>query len=111
MENVKYVGCGGDIIPQALPDRILAASPQASFFNFYGPTECTVVATSAVIPTAKQQLSSPPSIGKPIANTQIRILDHARRPVATGQTGEIYIAGAGVARGYRNNPQNTAARF
>jgi amino acid adenylation domain-containing protein len=79
--------------------------------NNYGPTECTVVATSAVIPTAKQQLSSPPSIGKPIANTQIRILDHARRPVATGQTGEIYIAGAGVARGYRNNPQNTAARF
>ncbi len=79
--------------------------------NNYGPTECTVVATSAVIPSAKQQLSSPPSIGKPIAHTQIRILDHALRPVATGQTGEIYIAGAGVARGYRNNPQNTAARF
>src|SRR5580704_6288853 len=78
--------------------------------NNYGPTECTVVATSGVIPAiAKTDL--PPSIGKPIAHTQIRILDEQRRPVAPGQAGEIYIAGSGVARGYRNNPASTAERF
>jgi amino acid adenylation domain-containing protein len=83
--------------------------------NNYGPTECTVVATSGVIPAAgPAELSPsalPPSIGKPIAHTQIRILDGDGRPVAAGQVGEIYIAGTNVARGYRNRPETTAERF
>jgi acyl-CoA synthetase (AMP-forming)/AMP-acid ligase II/acyl carrier protein len=81
--------------------------------NNYGPTECTVVATSAVIPAAAPELppSLSPPIGRPIAHTQIRILDEQGRPVAHGQVGEIYIAGSGVARGYRNNPETTAERF
>jgi amino acid adenylation domain-containing protein len=83
--------------------------------NNYGPTECTVVATSGVIPAAgPAELSPsalPPSIGKPIAHTQIRILDGDGRPVAAGQVGEIYIAGTSVARGYRNRPETTAERF
>jgi acyl carrier protein len=53
----------------------------------------------------------PPSIGRPIANTQIRILDGDGRPVAPGEVGEIYIAGTSVARGYRNHPESTAERF
>jgi amino acid adenylation domain-containing protein len=77
--------------------------------NNYGPTECTVVATSGAIPAAG--LPDPPSIGKPVAHTQIRILDSEGHPVAPGQTGEIYIAGTSVARGYRNNPAATAERF
>lgn len=81
--------------------------------NNYGPTECTVVATSGVIAPGPADLapSAPPSIGKPIANTQIRILDSERRPLAAGQVGEIYISGTSVARGYRNSPQMTADRF
>jgi acyl-CoA synthetase (AMP-forming)/AMP-acid ligase II len=82
--------------------------------NNYGPTECTVVATSGVIPAAgRAELAPafPPTIGKPIAHTQIRILDGEGRPVAPGQVGEIYIGGTSVARGYRNNPKNTAERF
>jgi amino acid adenylation domain-containing protein len=85
--------------------------------NNYGPTECTVVATSGVIAVSLSDLtpSSPqpaaPSIGKPIANTVIRILDADRHPVPQGQVGEIYIAGTSVARGYRNRPQRTAERF
>jgi len=84
--------------------------------NNYGPTECTVVATSGVIPAAGEAIPTgpadlPPSIGKPIAHTQIRILDSEGRPVARSQVGEIYIAGASVARGYRNNPEATAQRF
>jgi amino acid adenylation domain-containing protein len=78
--------------------------------NNYGPTECTVVATSGVVP-ATGSAELPPSIGKPIAHTQVHILDTDGRPVAPGQVGEIYIAGAGVARGYRNNPESTAERF
>ncbi|HTW63741.1 MAG TPA: non-ribosomal peptide synthetase [Bryobacteraceae bacterium] len=85
-----------------------------SVVNNYGPTECTVVATSGMIPPADKAglpPSSPPTIGKPIAHTQIRILDGGGRAAAPGQVGEIYIAGTSVARGYRNNPAATRERF
>lgn len=78
--------------------------------NNYGPTECTVVATSGAI---QMQLDSDalPPIGWPIANVQIYLLSPAGAPVSVGETGEIYIGGAGVGRGYRNRPQLTADRF
>jgi amino acid adenylation domain-containing protein len=87
-------------------------SPSLPFpvVNNYGPTECTVVATSAIVP-AEPESSGAPAIGSPIANTQIYILDEQRQPVAPGETGEIYIGGASVARGYRNQPDLTAERF
>jgi amino acid adenylation domain-containing protein len=78
--------------------------------NNYGPTEGTVVSTSGVIapePTADQ----PPSIGRPIDGVEIHILDERQQPVAEGTKGEIYIGGAGLARGYRNRPDLTAERF
>jgi amino acid adenylation domain-containing protein len=78
--------------------------------NNYGPTECTVVATSAIVPAGPQS-GGPPPIGSPIAHTQIYLLDEQQQPVAAGVTGEIYIGGAGVARGYRNRPDLTAERF
>ena len=77
--------------------------------NNYGPTECTVVATSGVVPADPS--TNLPSIGRPIDNTTIHILDEKMRPVSNGDSGEIYIAGAGVARGYRNHPALTAERF
>lgn len=76
--------------------------------NNYGPTECTVVATSAIIAPSGELA---PPIGRPIANTQIHLLDDLGRPVPPGTVGEIYIGGAGVGRGYRNDPDLTAARF
>ncbi len=110
---LRYFLTGGEALhrhpPAGLPFTVV---------NNYGPTECTVVATSGVIPNAGSAeqppsllQSTPPSIGKAIAQTQIRILDGDGRPVAAGQVGEIYIAGAGVARGYRNRPETTAERF
>jgi amino acid adenylation domain-containing protein len=78
--------------------------------NNYGPTEATVVATSGVVAPAEHG-NSKPSIGKPIHNTQAYILDEERRPVAQGEVGELYIAGASLARGYRNRPDLTAERF
>jgi amino acid adenylation domain-containing protein len=78
--------------------------------NNYGPTECTVVATSGVINPNECTEQRPP-IGKPIANTQVHIVDEHMRPVPTGTPGEIYIGGAGVARGYRNRSTLTHQKF
>jgi len=101
---LRYLLTGGEALHRH-------PAPGLSFHvvNNYGPTECTVVATSGLLPAAG--LSEPPSIGKPIAHTQIRILDGKGDPVTPGQVGEIYIAGTSVARGYRNNPAATAERF
>jgi amino acid adenylation domain-containing protein len=77
--------------------------------NNYGPTECTVVATScAVQPSAHD---GTPPIGRPISNVNIHILDERLRQVPVGQPGEICIAGAGVGRGYLNSPELSAAKF
>lgn len=78
--------------------------------NNYGPTEGTVVATSG--PVLPQDADGRvPSIGRAIDHTQIHILDEKMHPVAAGEAGELYIGGAGVARGYRNNPALTAEKF
>jgi amino acid adenylation domain-containing protein len=78
--------------------------------NNYGPTECAVVATSGtVFPDERPERL--PSIGRPIDNVQIYILDEHMQQVASGEAGEICIGGAGVARGYRNRPNLTAVKF
>ncbi len=77
--------------------------------NNYGPTEYTVVATSGVVEPGGS--NSLPSIGRPIDNTSVRILDEAMREVPQGEAGELYLGGAGLARGYRNRPDLTAQRF
>jgi amino acid adenylation domain-containing protein len=84
------------------------------FVNNYGPTECTVVATSGVVlPGESNDVTSnrTPSIGRPILNTTVLILDDAMRPVAPGEPGELCLGGALVGRGYRNLAEMTAARF
>jgi amino acid adenylation domain-containing protein len=78
--------------------------------NNYGPTEATVVATSGLIPPTSCA-DRRPSIGRPIDNTQVYICDESLNLVPTGEAGEIYIGGAGVARGYINSPELTARKF
>jgi amino acid adenylation domain-containing protein len=78
--------------------------------NNYGPTECSVVATSgAVLPD--EHPDRLPSIGRPIDNVQLHILNEQMQPVPAGEPGEMYIGGEGLARGYRNRPDLTAERF
>ncbi len=92
-------------------DRLHAAALKECSFklvNNYGPTEYTVVATWGEVVAGSTQ---EPAIGRPIANTQIYILDKDLEPVATGIAGEIYIGGAGLSRGYLNRAELTAERF
>jgi amino acid adenylation domain-containing protein len=77
------------------------------FVNHYGPTESSVVATSAEI--APEEAT--PSIGRPISNTRVYVLDAKMQPVPAGVAGELYIGGDGLARGYLNKPALTAERF
>ncbi len=78
--------------------------------NNYGPTECTVVATSGIVPTKKDS-NRKPCIGRAISNIKTYVLGENQNPVQPGQIGELYLGGKGVARGYRNRPDWTAERF
>ena len=78
--------------------------------NNYGPTECTVVATSGVVPPVLSA-SATPSVGRPIDNTQVYILAADSKTVPMGEPGELHIGGLGLARGYRNRPDLTAQKF
>ncbi len=92
----------------------LFQSPLASHpfqvVNNYGPTENTVVTTSGLVPV-KNQAESSPAIGRPIANTQVYILDQDLQPVPIGVSGEMYISGVGLARNYLNQPNLTTLGF
>src|SRR4028119_2501746 len=88
-------------------DLVAKWSSGRRFFNAYGPTESTVCATIAECSDSSE---SPP-IGRPIANIQVYILDAQLQPVPIGIPGELYIGGAGLARGYLNQPELTAYRF
>ncbi|WP_266157605.1 non-ribosomal peptide synthetase [Dyella silvatica] len=94
----------GEASSQALVQRW---SRRLSIFNSYGPTEATVCAT---LSEALQGDETPP-IGRPIYNTQIYVLDAGLRPTPQGVTGEVYLAGIGLARGYLNRFSLTAGRF
>ncbi|NGM14132.1 non-ribosomal peptide synthetase [Verrucosispora sioxanthis] len=95
---------GGEALPRPLAEGLCAHAAQV--INLYGPTETTVWSTLADVATCK-----PPSIGTPIANTQVLILDSALRPVPPGVGGDLWIAGDGLARGYHRQPGLTACRF
>ncbi|MGH3780083.1 MAG: amino acid adenylation domain-containing protein, partial [Pseudonocardiaceae bacterium] len=97
---------GGEALPADLAASLVDCA--ASVTNLYGPTETTIWSTVAVV---DQRTARHPSIGQPIANTQVYVLDAGLRPVPMGAAGELYIAGAGLARGYLGRPGLTAARF
>ncbi|HWS85807.1 MAG TPA: amino acid adenylation domain-containing protein [Pyrinomonadaceae bacterium] len=97
---------GGEALDEAMWKR-LGAQEWTTFYNVYGPTECTVDATACRVRAESPQ----PSIGRPLANTRVYVLDGRMRPAPVGVAGELYIGGTGVARGYVNRPDLTAERF
>jgi acyl-CoA synthetase (AMP-forming)/AMP-acid ligase II/acyl carrier protein len=97
--------CGGEPLPRPLADALRERG--AALWHMYGPTETTV--WSSVLRLEPGE--GPPPLGGPIANTAFYVLDRHGEPVPTGVPGELYIGGAGVARGYRGRPELTAERF
>src|SRR5262249_34548853 len=97
--------CGGEALPRALADRLLEKG--AALWNVYGPTETTVWSSAGRVEPGW----GPVSIGQPIARTRLDVLDDRLRAVPLGVTGELYIGGAGLARGYLGRPGLTAERF
>jgi amino acid adenylation domain-containing protein len=97
--------CGGEALPRNLANQLLQRC--ASLWNLYGPTETTIWSTAYKIETE----SSIVPIGRPLANTQIYILDQHGQLVPVGIAGELHIGGAGLARGYLNQPELTTQKF
>lgn len=99
--------CGGEALPRDLALKLLPRCK--ALWNMYGPTETTIWSTVHRVTAEDRETTV--RIGHPIRNTRVYILDTFSQPLPVGVPGELYIGGAGVARGYRNEPELTAQRF
>ena len=104
LPDLRTLAVGGEPCPANLAERWTA--PGRHVVNAYGPTETTVIATAAEL-----RAGGPVTIGRPVAGLRAYVLDERLRPVPVGVTGEIHLAGAGLARGYAGRPGLTAERF
>jgi amino acid adenylation domain-containing protein/non-ribosomal peptide synthase protein (TIGR01720 family) len=110
LAGVCEVWTGGDVVPAAAVRRVMQACPGLVVVDGYGPTETTTFATHHTMPAAESVPDVVP-IGRPQDNMRVYVLDDALSPVPIGVPGELYIAGAGLARGYLRRPGLTAERF
>ncbi|MDQ3032938.1 MAG: LLM class flavin-dependent oxidoreductase [Myxococcota bacterium] len=106
LSHVKHLFVGGEALPGTLVAEVAQAT-RATLTNMYGPTETTIWSSTELATAGEGTVS----IGRPIANTQLYVLDASRQPVPIGAPGELWIGGAGVARGYWNRPDLTEERF
>ncbi|NJP88023.1 amino acid adenylation domain-containing protein [Nonomuraea sp. FMUSA5-5] len=104
LPDLRTLAIGGEACPPELVQRW--ATPRRRVVDAYGPSENTVYSTTADLARGR-----PVVIGRPVPNTRAYVLDERLRPVPVGVTGEIYVAGASLARGYANRPGLTAERF
>ncbi|MEO8383507.1 MAG: amino acid adenylation domain-containing protein [Acidobacteriota bacterium] len=112
-ESLRLVIVSGEALERSDAEQWFShpSSNRIGLLNNYGPTEATVNATAYIVEPSRLSDGQPISIGRPIANSQIYLLDRRGVPVPAGVEGEIYIGGDGVARGYLNRPELTAERF
>lgn len=96
--------CGGEALSRGLADKLLSLSNEV--YNMYGPTETTIWST-----VSKVEANTAITLGKPIRKTNVYVLDDNMKEVQNGETGELYIGGAGVAKGYINRHEETERRF
>ncbi len=106
--SVTTVNLAGEPLPNALVQQTYAATQATQVWNLYGPSEDTTYSTYALIPEVPQ---STPPIGRPIADTQVYLLDRRLQPVPVGIPGELFIGGDGLSRGYLQRPELTAEKF
>ena len=102
---------GGEAVSWDLIEKVQKSAPNCRIVNHYGPTETTVGVLTYPIKSQQIYNSKTVPIGCAIANTQVYILDEQLQPVPIGVPGELYIGGAGLARGYLNQPELTAEKF
>src|SRR5436305_8416646 len=107
-DSLRLVMCGGETLPLALQQRFFAAHT-ALLHNLYGPTEAAINAT--FWPCEPELGVTLVPIGRPIANTQVYLLDSHQQPVPIGVNAEIYLGGINLARGYLGRADLTAERF
>ncbi|HKP11808.1 MAG TPA: amino acid adenylation domain-containing protein, partial [Blastocatellia bacterium] len=107
-ESVRVVNLAGEALSRELVEQVYALSHVEELYNLYGPSEDTTYSTYGLMSRATGQRVP---IGRPIANTRAYILDERLRPSAIGVAGELYLAGAGLARGYYGRAELTAERF
>ncbi|MFE6615805.1 amino acid adenylation domain-containing protein [Amycolatopsis sp. NPDC057786] len=111
LTGLRHLLVGGEALSVTHVRRAVAALPGTKFFNGYGPTECTTFATCHPIPAPVPWNAKGIPIGRPLGNTRVYVLDELGRPTPTGVPGELHVAGPGVARGYRGQPELTEERF
>jgi amino acid adenylation domain-containing protein len=110
LRPVHQLFTGGEFVSSRHFRRVHEFLPDCDLYHVYGPTENTTFSTFYAVPEKQAALSSVP-IGRPISNTRVYILDEMMRRVPVGETGELYTAGDGLARGYLNNAGATAEKF
>jgi amino acid adenylation domain-containing protein len=110
LSPVKQLLAGGEALSVPHVKKALAELPSCQIINGYGPTECTTFSVCGRL-TRDENLDNGVPIGRPISNGQAYVLDRTLAPVAVGETGELYIGGDGLARGYFNRAGATAERF
>lgn len=109
----KYLISGGEALSWELAIRIRELKPDCEVINHYGPTEATIGSLTFTLSQSNNHSwgSATVPIGRPMTNAEIFILNEYLDPVPVGVPGELYIGGAGIARGYLNNPEQTSERF
>ena len=105
-ESVRVVNLAGEPLPQTLVQQLYEQKTIERVYDLYGPSEDTTYSTFAL-----RSPSGTATIGRPIANTQVYLLDASLQPVPIGVPGELYLGGAGLARGYLQRPELTAEKF
>ncbi|QOH70302.1 non-ribosomal peptide synthase/polyketide synthase [Pseudomonas putida] len=106
--SLARIVCSGEALPADAQQQVFAKLPKAGLYNLYGPTEAAIDVTHW---TCREEGRDSVPIGEPIANLACYILDAELQPVPVGVLGELYLAGAGLARGYHRRPGLTAERF
>ncbi|AVS89489.1 non-ribosomal peptide synthetase [Paracidovorax avenae] len=106
--SVRRIVCSGEALPAEARRQVLERLPGAALYNLYGPTEAAIDVTHW---TCHAQERGPVPIGRPIAGLRTHVLDAAMQPVPAGAAGELFLGGAGLARGYAARPGLTAERF
>jgi amino acid adenylation domain-containing protein len=106
--SVRVVNLAGEPLKGSLVQQVYEYEAVLQVWNLYGPSEDTTYSTAALL---SRDSSEPPTIGRPVANTQVYLLDELMQPVPVGIPGELYIGGDGLARGYLDRPELTAEKF